>query len=1042
MFTNEDGDGNLVLQNEPDLSSYDNFMTQSDIASFDKNTYGRYMQRSYSSRSWSYYNPNTFYVRFQADKNASSIIQDIANEQFIGTYTISNRIIGADINTYYKEDIDSERAVKGFRISDLLPKGMELTSSKEDIKNSLNINNMNVTIYNLDFKKQLSISELKEITNTDVIITGNWHNTGRTKIEIIVNFNNPIYYDYHSTTNGVFFRYSYEYTISYDSFLEYGNIYTNYCYVDKLDTQEKGVELSITISDNGHFDSDAVDIDEDGDITDELAYAKSQTTITSVISTHQDVQKSVQTDKNYYSTGTVESSLNSEYEYKLRIRTGQNDVTNLIIYDSLEEYAQNPEGEFVLTYGNKAHWTGEFLGIDTSYAESKSYIVKTYYSENVQAGNLYDETHNLNPDWKEYNGSFTNIYEYGEPETITSPNWPNNYNNNMTEANNYWEISKPGAESLTIIFDSTCKLEFASYDYLRFYDKSGNNITASICGISADKIGGTDLTGKTYIIPGDYVKITMRTDGSGQYKGFSAEIKPKVIIETIYATDRTKVKSLAFEYLDADGNPAVIPANSLTYVLIKMKSPTDENITSLAYNGCRTQWQALDEFSQPVDFITGINSNIVKLSLPNTKRGSYLVKHEYYYRDYKGDLILENTISEDVISNIPIDTLIKAEEQNHLSTNNDKQYTFTEDTGDITITENEVQEIILKYVRDEEYGSYQVKHEYYVKEEVNTNALAITFNSKCSGESASYDYLELYYKKDGNTYKLGKYGASSLAGKTINIPSSDFYLYWRTDGSSNQYYGFSIDKIEPVYLEESKTGTTATLPSYTVTELTRNNYPETEHNPYKNNSNLLWHYDSGYIIDEDGSWLKLENTVSEALVPNIPVDTVIKADEQNRIETNNNKQYIYTEDTGDITIEKDATKEIILKYIREQEYGSYQVKHEYYVKDFDNNLTLENTVSEEIVPDIPVDTVIKADEQNHIETNNDKQYTYTEDTGDITIQKDVTQEIIIKYVRDEEYTAELPETGSTDNIKNLIYVLFFLLLGVTSSFLATKKRKY
>ena len=817
-----DENQNLVLQNEPDLSSYNNFMTQNDIASFDKNTYGTYMQRSYSNYSWNYFDVNTFAATFQANKYTSSIIQDVTNEKFKGKYTIENKIRGDNINLDYKDDIDSDRAIKGFKIFDLLPKGMELASSKEEIRKSLNIFFNYATVYNLNFEK-LTKDEIKEITNTNIIITDNWHNTGRIKIEIIAEFTNPIYVQYDSSY--ISFKYSYNYNISYDSFLEYGKNWTNSCYIAKLDKQEKGVSLKNKVTDNGKYDKDVIDIDDDGDITDEFSYNRISSTITSVISTHQDVQKSVQTDRSNFSTGTVETSLDSEYEYKLRARTGQNDVTNFIIYDSLEEYALTPEGEFISAYGDKEHWKGEFLGIDTSYAESKGCIIKTYYSENTQAGNLYDEEHILNPDWKEYDGSSTNIYEYGEPETITSPNWPNNYPNSMTEANNYWEVSRPGAESLEITFDATCQLESASYDYLRFYDRNGNNITASICGISADKIGGKDLVGKTYTIPGDYVKITMRTDGSGQYKGFSAEIKPKIVTDTIYATDRFKVKSLAFEYLDADGNPAIIPANSLTYVLIKMKSPTDENIKSYAYNGCRTQWQALDEFNQPVDFITGINSNIVKVALPNSEEayGSYLVKHEYYVRDYKGDLILENTISEELVSNIPIDTVIKAEDQNHLS-------------------------------------------------------------------------------------------------------------------------------------------------------------------------------------------------------------------------TNNNKQYTYTEDTGDITIEKDITKEITIKYIREQEYGSYIIKHEYYVKDFNNNLTQENTYSEEVISNIPVYTIIKAEDQNHIETNNNKQYKYTEDTGDITIQKDITQEIIIKYVRDEEYTTELPETGSTDSINNLIYVIFFLLLGSTSLIIATKKK--
>ena len=72
-------------------------------------------------------------------------------------------------------------------------------------------------------------------------------------------------------------------------------------------------------------------------------------------------------------------------------------------------------------------------------------------------------------------------------------------------------------------------------------------------------------------------------------------------------------------------------------------------------------------------------------------------------------------------------------------------------------------------------------------------------------------------------------GGTTLAGQTVNIPTNDFYLYWRTDGSGNNYYGFSIDSIEPA--DVSVTGTRATLPNYTVTELFGKEYPETAHNP-------------------------------------------------------------------------------------------------------------------------------------------------------------------------------------------------------------------
>ena len=82
--------------------------------------------------------------------------------------------------------------------------------------------------------------------------------------------------------------------------------------------------------------------------------------------------------------------------------------------------------------------------------------------------------------------------------------------------------------------------------------------------------------------------------------------------------DKVKVKSLAFEYLDENGEAAILPANSLTYVLIKMKAPSEE-LKTFAYNGCWTEWNALDPITGNfVDSITGINSNIVRVGLASS----------------------------------------------------------------------------------------------------------------------------------------------------------------------------------------------------------------------------------------------------------------------------------------------------------------------------------------------------------------------------------------------------------------------------------------
>lgn len=363
------------------------------------------------------------------------------------------------------------------------------------------------------------------------------------------------------------------------------------------------------VSDTGSRDAQEKDINKNGNTSETMSFVSDTITISTAISTHQDVQAQVQSTLSNYSTGIVDAEYGKNYSYKLRVRSGENDVTNLIIYDNLEKWAKDKDGNFIEAAGKKQYWQGEFLGIDTSYAESKGYNVKVWYSGNEKAGTLAEDS-----SWKEFISSAL-IPDNTKTEIVSSPNWPSNYNNNMTEANNYWEKTFEGADAIQIAFDSTSKLESATYDYLRFYDREGNNITNDIFGITAGKIGGSDLAGKTVTVPGNYIKITMRTDGSGQYKGFSATLTPAY---NSTPTDPNLVKSLAFQYLDSEGNPAVLPANSLTYVVVNMKAPADESITTLAYNGCWTQWNALDEFGQPVDFITGINSNIVKVALPNS----------------------------------------------------------------------------------------------------------------------------------------------------------------------------------------------------------------------------------------------------------------------------------------------------------------------------------------------------------------------------------------------------------------------------------------
>ena len=121
--------------------------------------------------------------------------------------------------------------------------------------------------------------------------------------------------------------------------------------------------------------------------------------------------------------------------------------------------------------------------------------------------------------------------------------------------------------------------------------------------------------------------------------------------------------------------------------------------------------------------------------------------------------------------------------------------------------------------------------------------IAITFNTKCAGESNSWDYLYLYYVQNNKVYKvLDKVQANSVAGKTFILPTLDFYLWWHTDSSVNSFYGFSIDSVEVTDEPISNAVEISTLPSYAVIETSDITDVQTAHNPYQNNVNLFWHY--------------------------------------------------------------------------------------------------------------------------------------------------------------------------------------------------------
>lgn len=101
------------------------------------------------------------------------------------------------------------------------------------------------------------------------------------------------------------------------------------------------------------------------------------------------------------------------------------------------------------------------------------------------------------------------------PATIQSQH---PYANNMVEEDNIWEYASPSASAVKVVFDGNSKLESANFDWVRLWDKEGNQI--------GEKLGGTTIANKEIIVPGNYVKLSMRSDSSNTYYGFKAYLTP------------------------------------------------------------------------------------------------------------------------------------------------------------------------------------------------------------------------------------------------------------------------------------------------------------------------------------------------------------------------------------------------------------------------------------------------------------------------------------------------------------------------------------
>ncbi len=151
------------------------------------------------------------------------------------------------------------------------------------------------------------------------------------------------------------------------------------------------------------------------------------------------------------------------------------------------------------------------------------------------------------------------------------------------------------------------------------------------------------------------------------------------------------------------------------------------------------------------------------------------------------------------------------------------------------------------YAEDGSAITYQVKEAYLDGYRVtygHQDVCGLRITMDVQTESTSYDWVYVYYEKDGTIYRSATYGGSAKKTVVVDVPATSFWVEFKSDDSQCSYYGFKVCGVEALESEPAGFTTVATLPSgYSQTEVTDPTTMETEHGNYGNNKKLRWHYD-------------------------------------------------------------------------------------------------------------------------------------------------------------------------------------------------------
>ena len=762
----EDEEGNKIWKNPAKLDNYQTGISKDLIAASDLETYGNYVQRALYK--------NNYYEEDYMNLKVSCSLSDTGKNSnyFYRQYSVTANISNSETTCSGAETFN------GYRLYILIPEGIEINCTKEDILNNF------TNTYNNKFKRIDEITgeilvgnetEYKEFIKerTRVDIFEKYQGTDKTCVSITVDYDDLPFNSYYLSTNLENFKIPVR--IPYESYYLYGNSYSIRSYITFLHENEFFLPYSKT--------TDTIDIDNDGSKEDfYTASTSASTTIIPAVSSYQDIKKFVKTEhtNGEYVSGTALIKENEEYSYKFRVKTGINRISNLVLYDNLEDAVQNS-------------WKGIFKSVDISFATKQKYNIKVWCSNERDPGSL-TETPDL---WFEYDETLDN-------SAVKSIAF--DFGNSVI----------PASTATYVVINMKAPEKIDTLQVIR--NRCHTNWDAiSVTGEVIDNVVGVKSNLDTLALAGavDDLKVCKIWDDNNNELGLRPEsITANLLRNGEPISEVTLNEENNWEYVFED-----LPIFDENEVLFnyEIQETTDDEFY-------RTKIE--EEYTDPSVGKVFVITNKISDKARKDFSGTKVWNDEDNLKGKRPESITINLLRDGEI----FETTTTSEEQNW-------EYKF--ESCPVYKNRNEKYE----YTIAEEPSIY---YETNIKDEGTSysNGLEIKFSDQCQTESVTYDWVEIYYKLDNVIYKVGKWGGTgannTLANLIVKIPTNDFYLYWRTDGSVTNW-GFAIDSIESISDETYDTATVSTLPPYTAVNVSGDNFPESKHD-YGNLINKVWHY--------------------------------------------------------------------------------------------------------------------------------------------------------------------------------------------------------